>query len=50
MKMKRREFLTKSIAGAGGLLFGSGYINAVTQESAIFDPYKKIREEKPQDR
>ncbi len=42
MEMKRREFLVKSIAGAGGLLFGTGYINAAKQESSTFDPYKRI--------
>jgi len=42
MEMKRREFLVKSIAGAGGLLFGPMYINAAKQESSIFDPYKKV--------
>ena len=43
MEMKRREFLTKSIAGAGGLLLGSGYINAAKQESSTFNPYKKVQ-------
>jgi len=42
MEMKRREFLAKSIAGAGGILLGSGYINAAKQESSTFDPYKKV--------
>jgi len=42
MEMKRREFLAKSIAGAGGFLLGSAYINAAKQESSTFDPYKKV--------
>ena len=42
MEMKRREFLAKSIAGASGLLLGSGYINAAKQESSTFDPYKRV--------
>jgi aryl-alcohol dehydrogenase-like predicted oxidoreductase len=42
MEMKRREFLIKSIAGAGGLLLGCGYINAAKQESATFNPYEHV--------
>ena len=42
MEMKRREFLAKSIAGAGGFLLGSTYINAAKKESLTFDPYKKV--------
>jgi predicted aldo/keto reductase-like oxidoreductase len=42
MEMKRREFLAKSIAGAGGFLLGSTYIYAAKQESSTFDPYKKV--------
>lgn len=42
MEMKRREFLAKSIAGAGGLLLGSVYVNAAKQESSTFEPYKKV--------
>lgn len=42
MEMKRREFLVKSIAGASGLLLGSGYINAATNKSATFNPYERV--------
>ncbi len=42
MEMKRRQFLVKSIAGAGGFLLGSAYINAAKQESPTFEPYKKV--------
>ena len=42
MEMKRREFLAKSIAGAGGLLLGSGYINAAIKKSTTFNPYERV--------
>ena len=42
MEMKRREFLVKSIAGAGGFLLGSGYINAAIKESGTFNPYERV--------
>lgn len=42
MEMKRREFLIKSIAGAGGLLLGAGYINAAKQEYENFSPYEPV--------
>lgn len=42
MEMQRREFLTKSIAGVGGLLLGSRYINAATNTSAKFNPYERV--------
>ncbi|MBN2138444.1 MAG: aldo/keto reductase [Sedimentisphaerales bacterium] len=37
MEMKRREFLAKSIVGAGGLLLGAGCV-AARQESSMYDP------------
>jgi predicted aldo/keto reductase-like oxidoreductase len=42
MEMKRREFLAKSISGAGGLLLGTMYANAEKQQSSTFEPYKKV--------
>jgi aryl-alcohol dehydrogenase-like predicted oxidoreductase len=42
MEIKRREFLAKSIMGAGGLLLSPVYLKAATQESSTFDPYKKV--------
>ncbi len=42
MKMKRREFLIRSIAGVGGLLLGSGCMNAARQKSITFDPYERV--------
>ena len=42
MKMKRREFLARSIAGVGGLLLGSGCIDAARQKAGTFDPYERV--------
>jgi predicted aldo/keto reductase-like oxidoreductase len=42
MKMKRREFLVKSIASAGGLLLGAGCIDATKQKPATFNPYELV--------
>jgi len=42
MKMKRREFLTRSIAGVGGFLLGSGCMDATRQKSITFDPYERV--------
>ena len=42
MKMKRREFLARSIAGVGGLLLGSGCIDAASQKPGTFDPYERV--------
>jgi aryl-alcohol dehydrogenase-like predicted oxidoreductase len=42
MEMKRREFLARSIAGMGGILLGSGCIDAAKQKSANFDPYERV--------
>jgi aryl-alcohol dehydrogenase-like predicted oxidoreductase len=42
MEMKRREFLVKSIAGAGGFLLGSGHINAAIKKSGTFNPYERV--------
>jgi predicted aldo/keto reductase-like oxidoreductase len=39
MKMKRREFLVRSIAGMGGVLLGSRLDLAQERQSAVFDPY-----------
>jgi aryl-alcohol dehydrogenase-like predicted oxidoreductase len=42
MEMKRREFLTRSIAGIGGLLLGTGCLDATRQKSGTFDPYERV--------
>ncbi|MHC4654299.1 MAG: aldo/keto reductase [Planctomycetota bacterium] len=42
MKMKRREFLTRSIAGVGGLLLGTGCTDATRRKSTTFDPYEHV--------
>ncbi|MBW8041273.1 MAG: aldo/keto reductase [Planctomycetes bacterium] len=43
MEMKRREFLTRSIAGVGGLLLGSGCTDVTRHKSTTFDPYERVR-------
>ena len=42
MGLKRREFLVKSIAGMGGLLFSQASISSAGQKSANFDPYERV--------
>ncbi len=42
MKMKRREFLTRSIAGMGGVLLGSEYLGAARQGTKKHDPYEVV--------
>ena len=42
MEMKRREFLAKSIAGMGGVLIGTGALNAARQKTTKHDPYELI--------
>jgi len=42
MEMKRREFLTRSIAGMGGLLLGPGCIIAAEQKTVMSDPYERV--------
>jgi len=41
--MKRREFLTRSIAGAGGLLLGAQLAPAATRNDRTYDPYELVR-------
>lgn len=43
MEMKRREFLTMSIAGAGGLLLGARFAPAETRKDGVYDPYELVR-------
>jgi len=43
MEMKRREFLTRSIAGAGGLLLGARFAPAAAQKDGVYDPYELVR-------
>jgi len=40
--MKRREFLTKSIAGAGGLVLGTGLLKAQSNIPVYHEPYKWV--------
>ena len=42
MKMKRREFLAKSIAGVGGILLGTKFAAAEEQKIVTFDPYERV--------
>ena len=49
MEMKRREFLAKSIAGMGGVLLGSGCMDAaqqsqglLTEKATKYDPYELV--------
>jgi len=42
MKMKRREFLARSIAGMGGILLGTKFAAAEEQKTVIFDPYERV--------
>ncbi|MBA7712528.1 hypothetical protein ES703_121505 [subsurface metagenome] len=42
MKMKRREFLARSIAGVGGLLLGAGCIDTARRKPVMFDPYERV--------
>ena len=42
MKMKRREFLARSITGMGGLILGSECIGAESQKSTIYNPYETV--------
>ncbi|MBN2269913.1 MAG: aldo/keto reductase [Sedimentisphaerales bacterium] len=43
MRMKRREFLTRSIAGAGGLLLGSHLAPGATPKNGMYNPYELVR-------
>jgi aryl-alcohol dehydrogenase-like predicted oxidoreductase len=42
MEMKRREFLARSIAGMGGVLLGTGALNAARQKTTKHDPYELV--------
>jgi aryl-alcohol dehydrogenase-like predicted oxidoreductase len=42
MKMKRREFLARSITGVGGLLLGAEFAAAAEQKTKMFDPYERV--------
>ena len=42
MKMRRREFLGKSTAGAAGLLFGGRFALAEDASRSRFDPYETV--------
>jgi aryl-alcohol dehydrogenase-like predicted oxidoreductase len=42
MEMKRREFLTRSIAGMGGVLIGTGALNAARQKTTKYDAYELV--------
>ena len=42
MEMKRREFLVRSLAGAGGLLFGPRFVFAQQVRPKAFDPFEIV--------
>jgi aryl-alcohol dehydrogenase-like predicted oxidoreductase len=42
MEMKRREFLAKSIVGMGGVLLGSGHLDAARRKPTKHDPYELV--------
>lgn len=42
MKMNRREFLTRSLVGAGGLLLIPGFAAAAEPQGKTFDPYELV--------
>jgi len=42
MKMRRREFLIRSIAGVGGILLGAKFTVAQEQKKPTFDPYERV--------
>ena len=42
MKMKRREFLVRSVAGVGGILIGSQSTAAGEKKNETFDPYEIV--------
>jgi aryl-alcohol dehydrogenase-like predicted oxidoreductase len=42
MEMKRRDFLARSIAGMGGVLIGTGALNAARQKTTKHDPYELV--------
>jgi len=42
MKMRRREFLARSIVGVGGVLLGSRLSLAQERKGAVYDPYELV--------
>lgn len=42
MRLKRREFLARSIAGVGGILLGSAFTAAQEKQAAVFQPYEWV--------
>ena len=42
MEMKRREFLARSIAGMGGVLLGSGHLDAARRNTTKHNPYELV--------
>jgi len=42
MKIKRREFLARSIVGLGGMLLGSKFAAGQEQKTEMFDPYERV--------
>lgn len=43
MKIQRREFLQRSVAGVGGVLFGARFATAAETKTQRCDPYESIR-------
>lgn len=42
MKIHRREFLTRSALGVGGVLLGAGCATSSSSQAKHFDPYEKV--------
>jgi len=42
MEMKRREFLARSIAGMGGIIFGSEALGAASRKTTKHNPYELV--------
>lgn len=41
-KLKRREFITRSVAGVGGMMLGSGVLAAQEKKVETYDPFQMV--------
>jgi len=41
-KLKRREFITRSVAGVGGIMLGSGVLAAKEKKVETYDPFQMV--------
>ncbi len=41
-KLKRREFITRSVAGVGGMMLGSGVLAAQEKKVETYDPFEMV--------